>query len=700
MRATVVLTACVALLLSRATGVVAGTLGLNHDWVSIHGDLANNRYVPLGQINLETITKLGAVWVSEPFADGATSRMTPIVHDSLMFFAAGARVYALDARSGSVRWVHQTESQRLVNQQGFSDPVSAQTSGLAISRSWGLGLGVGLVFAGLVNGHLIALHEKTGDVAWDESVSEDPLPLARGVTCPPLYVDGVLYFGLGTEHSRGQVVAVDARSGRVLWRTPTIPGPGKPGHETWPPRSEIWRSGGGSPWVAGAADPALGLVYFVTGNPGPATGGKVRPGDNLYSVSLIALQMNTGQLRWYRQLVHHDIWESDLSVSPVLFDTKTGGRARKAVAVMRGDGYLFVYDRSTGEPLTPIEERSVPQNPVVFTAPTQPFPRGAESILPPCDSWKNKVPAGFLLGCVYDPPSHDVPNRLAQYASVRIAPMSFSPKTGYLYAQGTDSLMQLGTADDPYVFDITGGGYRIPNFPQPAVVVAALDSRTGKVVWKKELPSYDDSGLKSNGGALSTAGGLVFHQGGDGTLQAYSATTGETLWRFQTDFAVGDASPMSYAVDGKQYVAFIAGSKVWAFTLGGKLPQAAPIAPPPREDVKGPIEDTNQIETLTLEQIPGNGRRYRLNEYAFNPYRARVRAGSSVTFINNGYLPHTIVAQDGSWTTGTLGPTQVKTVTFERAGSYLYSSKEYPWSYGQIIVVPAANGSRAGAGSQ
>jgi quinohemoprotein ethanol dehydrogenase len=697
---TVILSTCVALLLSRATESVAGTPGLNHDWVSIHGDLANNRYVPLAQINPKTIDKLGAVWVSEPFADGATSRMTPIVRDRLMFFAAGAGVYALDARSGRVVWVHKSESRKPVNQQGLSDPVSAQASGLAISRSWGLGLGDGLVFAGLVNGHVIALDEKTGEVAWDELVSEDPLPIARGVTCPPLYVNGVLYFGLGIEHSRGQVIAVDARSGRVLWRTPTIPAPGEPGHETWPSRSEIWRSGGGTPWTAAAADPSLGLVYFVTGNPGPATGGKLRPGDNLYSASLIALQMNTGQLRWYRQLVHHDIWESDLSVSPVLFDTKTGGRVRKAVAVMRGDGYLFAYDRSTGEALTPIEERSVPQNPLLFTAPTQPFPRGAESILPPCDSWKNKVPAGFLLGCIYDPPSHDVPNRLAQYASVRIAPMSFSPRTGYFYAQGTDSLMQLGTADDPYVFDITGGGYRVPNFPQPTVVVAAVDSRTGKVVWKKELPSYDDSGLKSNGGALSTAGGLVFHQGGDGTLQAYSAATGETLWRFQTDFAVGDASPMSYAVDGKQYVAFIAGSKVWAFTLVGKVPQAAPIPPPLREDVKGPIEDTNEIETLTLEQLPENGRRYRLNEYAFNPYRARVRAGSSVTFINNGYLPHTIVGQDGSWTTGTLGPTQVKTVTFEKAGSYLYSSKEYPWSYGQIIVSPAVNGSSAGAGSQ
>jgi len=165
--------------------------------------------------------------------------------------------------------------------------------------------------------------------------------------------------------------------------------------------------------------------------------------------------------------------------------------------------------------------------------------------------------------------------------------------------------MQLGTADDPYVFDITGGGYRVPNFPQPTVVVAALDSRTGKVVWKKELPSYDDSGLKSNGGALSTAGGLVFHQGGDGTLQAYSATTGETLWRFQTDFAVGDGSPMSYAVDGKQYVAFIAGSKVWAFTLGGKLPQAAPIALRREKPSKARSRTRTKSRPSHLSKFPG-----------------------------------------------------------------------------------------------
>jgi plastocyanin/cytochrome c553 len=224
------------------------------------------------------------------------------------------------------------------------------------------------------------------------------------------------------------------------------------------------------------------------------------------------------------------------------------------------------------------------------------------------------------------------------------------------------------------------------------VVVAAIDSRNDKVVWKKELPSFDDSGYRANGGALSTAGGLVFHQGGDGSLQAYDAKTGTTLWKFQTDYAVGDAPPMTYGIGSRQYVAFIAGTKVWAFALGGSLPAAAAIPAPPYEEVAGPIQDTDEVETMTTEQFPANGRRYFANEYAFNPYRARIRAGSSVTFINNGLKPHTVVAQDGSWTTGTLIPTQIATLRFDVPGAYLYRSKEYPWSYGQIIVVPSPPG--------
>jgi quinohemoprotein ethanol dehydrogenase len=683
------------------TGLVLGNIAFaahheaGNEWLSVQGDLNNQRFGHLGQINRQSIGRLRAVWISEPFEDGATSRMTPLVHDGLMFFAAGSRIYALDARSGKRVWSHQTET-RTSNASGWQQMVT----GLANTRAFGLGLGGGKIYAGFMNGHVIALVERTGELVWDQLINTEPLTISKGVICTPLYVDGVLYVGLGMETTEGHALAIDATSGRVLWRVPTVAEPGQAGHDTWPQDSDIWRSGGAHAWASGAADLSLGLVYFVTGNASPAFGGQTRPGDNLYTVSLIALDMKTGYLKWYRQLIHHDVWEADLSVPPVLFDFTVGGKARPAVAAMRGDGYLFLFDRATGEPLIPVDERAVPQNPTLATSLTQPYPRGAESILPPCESFRPKIPAGFILGCMFDPPSVDIPNQLAQWASVRVAAMSFDPQTGYFYAQGQNSLLWRRVGSDPYLGDTTSHtGDRIPNYPRPTVVVAAIDSRNDKIVWRKELPSFDDSGYKADGGALSTAGGLVFHEGGDGSLQAYDARTGATLWKFQTDYAVGDAPPMTYAIDGTQYVALIAGTKVWAFALGGALPAAAAIPAPPYEEVPGPIQDGNEVETMTTEQYPANGHRYFANEYAFNPYRARIHAGSLVTFINNGLLPHTVVAQDGSWTTGTLIPTQIATLRFDKPGAYLYTSKEYPWSYGQIIVLPAVPAEKESSGA-
>jgi outer membrane protein assembly factor BamB/cytochrome c5 len=669
-----------------AAGVVsAGGEQKNASWPSVHGDLNNQRYVAADQINRATITRLGAAWLSDSFEEGETSRMTPLVHEGLMFFAAGSHVYALDARSGKRVWTHQTET-RTSNASGWEQMVT----GLATSRSWGLGLGGGMVYVSLMNGHVAALREKTGELVWDRLVSTEALTIAKGIICTPLYVTGVLYLGTGIETTEGHALAIDANTGRLLWRVPTIAEPDQPGGETWPKDNGIWRSGGGHPWTAPAADPALGLVYFVTGNASPPFGGRVRLGNNLYTVSIIALELQSGKLRWYRQLIHHDVWEADLSVPPILFDAMVGGRKHRAVAVIRADGYLFTFDRATGEPLIPIDERPVPQKADIFTAPTQPFPHGGESILPPCDSWLPKIPDGFVLSCMFDPLSPDTPNQLGQWASVRIAPMSFDPMTRLFYAQGHNSLLWRRVGNDPYLGDTTiHSGDRIPNYPRPTVVVAAIDSRTGRLAWRKELPAYNESGYQANGGALSTGGGLVFHQGGDGTLQAYDAATGETRWQFQTGSVLSDAPPMSYVLDGRQYVAFIAGTKVWAFALDGKLAEQPPPQPRPLESVTGPIEDTTNIETLTFEQVPANGHRYFANEYAFNPYRARIQAGTAVTFINNGYLPHTITARDGTWTTGLLYPTQVKTLTFPKPGTYLYSAKEYPWSYGQLIVTAA-----------
>jgi outer membrane protein assembly factor BamB/mono/diheme cytochrome c family protein len=687
---------CAVLVLGNIAQALAANHEASHEWLSVQGDLNNQRFGHLDQINRRNISKLGAAWISDPFEGGATSRMTPLVHDGLMFFAAGSRIYALDARSGKRVWARQTET-RVSTATGWQQMVT----GLATTRSFGLGLGGGMIYAGFMNGHLIALAEKTGELVWDQLINTEPLSISKGIICTPLYVHGVLFVGLGMETTEGHALAVDAKSGQVLWQVPTVAEPGQAGHETWPQDSEIWRSGGAHPWASGAADPKLGLVYFVTGNASPAFGGQTRPGNNLYTVSLIALDMKTGHLQWYQQLIHHDVWEADLSVPPVLFDFMGGGgKNRPAIAAMRGDGYLFVFDRANGEPLIPVDERAVAQSAKLSTSLTQPYPRGAESILPPCESFRSKIPAGFVLTCMFDPPSVDIPNQLAQWASVRIAAMSFDPETRYFYAQGQNSLLWRRIGGDPYLGDTTNhSGDRIPNYPRPTVILAAIDSRNDKVVWRKELPAFDNSGYKSDGGALSTAGGLVFHQGGDGSLQAYDAKTGTTRWKFQTDYAVGDAPPMSYAIDGAQYVAFIAGTKVWAFALGGTLPAAPTILAPPYEQVAGPIEDAYEVETMTIEQTPANGRRYFANEFAFNPYRARVRAGSSVTFINNGLLPHTLVAEDGSWTTGTLIPTQIATLRFDKPGAYLYSSKEYPWSYGQIIVIPATLPAGPAAGS-
>lgn len=696
-------TSAVCLSLSILASAKSNDAANGYEWTSVHGGLQNQRYAPLDQINTNTIQKLGAIWISEPFADGATSRMTPVMNNGVMFFGAGRRIYAIDARSGKTLWVHETAKRMTVpagTLQGVDQMAIEQESGASITRAFGLGIGGGMIFAGTMNGEVFALDEKSGDQIWKRDISKAPLAGARGIVCTPLYVNGTIFFGYGHEFNQGHAIALDAKTGNVIWDTPTVPEPGQPGHETWPADSNIYKQGDADPWASPAADPALGLVYMVTANPGPPGGGALRPGDNLYSDSIVAFDMKDGRIRWHHQLVHHDVWEADLSVPPLLFDREMNGSQVKGIAVIRGDGYIFEFDRETGEPLLPIEERTAPQNPLLHTAATQPFPTGGQTILRSCESWRNKIPSGFQLGCMFDPPMANKKNMLAPFASVRVAPMAYDPGTGYLIAQGTNSLMWLYPANDPYVWTTNIAGYRIPGFPTITATVAAVDTRTGRLVWRKELPAYDGMGYRGNGGSLTTAGGLVFHQGGDGTLQAYDIRTGKTLWRFETGYAAGDAPPISYQLDGKQYVAFISGSKAWAFALGGKLPQTAPVPPPPQEKFAGPIVDTNQIETLTLEQAFGHGKRYHLNEYSPNPYRARVTAGAQVKFINNGYEKHTIEAVDGSWQTATLAPAEVGTIIFDRPGSYAYRMKEHPWAYGEVIVVAVApaSGSTEAAG--
>jgi quinohemoprotein ethanol dehydrogenase len=641
------------------------------EWPTVTGASGNMRYSPLGQINAQNVARLGGAWTSDKLEAAASSRAIPVVKGGLMFFTAPPFVYALDAKTGKTVWRYGTRTAPGAG-RGGGPASSPAREGVAVAE--------GLVFVGMSDARVIALREKTGELVWNQYFGDNFRDKGQVISGAPLYSAGLVTVGLSADNGwRGQVVAFDPKTGKEAWRFFAIPGAGEKGHDSWP-SSEVWRRGGGAVWLVGTDDPETGSIYYVTGNGVPQLGGEGRPGSNLYLCSVIALDAKTGALKWHYQVIHHDIWEGDISISPVLYEAQVDGRSRKGIAAMRADGYLFMLDRETGQPLTKVEERPVAQDAGQKTAATQPFPAGADRVLEDCDSWrKQPTPKGFEIGCFFTPALVQKPNVLAPAYGMRVAPMAYSPQTGYFYATGASSLTWLRRADDPYFFSNSFSG-RVPGLNALGHgVVAAIDSRTNKVVWKKEYRPGRPSG------AMATAGGLVFQAAPDGNLEALDAKTGDRLRQFQTGAAAGP--PTTYAIDGEQYVAAIAGANVWALKLGGALPPAAPLVQAAQELFAGPVTETSQIETASLARDSGFlGFRYFTDEYAFAPYRAKVKAGTPVTWRNNGRMVHTIVAQDGSWTTGPLQTGDVGGTTFDRPGSYSYICKEHPWAYGQVIV--------------
>jgi quinohemoprotein ethanol dehydrogenase len=650
------------------------------EWTTVNGDLGNTRYSTLTRINTQTVATLAGAWMSPKFDAVGAGRAMPVVKDGLLFITAGASVYAFDARTGAKVWQYSTDMQPAtagLNEYNRSDNGLPNREGVAVAD--------GLVFAGLTNARVIALREKTGEVAWNTFVGIEPARAGQGVSGAPVYANGLVFVGTaGDTGFRGKVVALDAQTGRKTWEWFAVAGPGDPGHNTWPKDSDSWKTGGGAVWLVGAADPDLGLVYFGTGNGVPQYAGDSRAGDNLYLCSVVALEIKTGKLRWHYQTIRHDIWEADIAESPVLFDAQAGGRTRKAIAAMRTDGYLFMLDRETGKPLTPIEERKVPQDARTHTVATQPYPVGAEPVLPDCNEWKKQpIPAGFVLGCFFAPASLDTPNLLTPSWGMRVVPMSYSPQTGYFYAIGNSSLQWFRRAEDPYIF-ILGAG-KVPGLPQGHAVMAAIDSKTNKIAWKKEFRGGRPAG------ALTTAGGLLMQMMADGNFVAEDARTGDVLWQFQTGQPGGPAA--SYEIDGEQYVAVGLRNNVLAFKLGGTLkplpaPEQAPRpATPPL--FNGAIQDVNRIEIVSnIRDNSSGGSRYMTDEYAFSVYRARVKVGSRVLWVNNGRTTHTVMAEDGSWTTGPLAPLEAGAVRFDRPGTYTYICKDHPWAKAQLMVVP------------
>jgi len=538
---------------------------------SVGGNLANHRYSSLTNIHKSTLSRLGGAW-SIHLEDGkspGTMQATPVVVDGVMFLASGAgNIFAIDAASGAIKWKHETT-------------LGGTYRGVAV--------GDGKVFCGRRDNTLIALDQKTGALVWKTTLA-DP---ARGTTsAPAVYHDGLVYIGVGGGEGgvRGQFGAYDAKTGKEVWKFWTLPGPGERGHETW--EGDSWKYGGGPVWTHPAIDPDLGMVYVPVGNASPDNDGTARGGDNLFTVSVVALDLKTGAYKWHFQEVHHDIWDYDSAAAPVLADVPYRGSVRKILMHTGKTGFLYVLDRTNGQPLVGIEEREVPQEPRMKTARTQPFPVG-DSFVPTCPE-PGSVPAGMpstcIFGAYWTDPVVMAPGTLG---GISWAPMTYSPETHLIYIPGTiiNSAFTLrrqawDEATQRFKPLDEGVGFFRPAGVPRAGTLTAIDPTTGKIVWQQRMKFP----LGTGSGLLSTAAGLLFHGESDGNVVAYDITNGESLWRFQTGTGA-DAPLATYEVNGEQYVALLAGGSsfqlskrgdsVWAFKLGGKVPpEPAPPEPP------------------------------------------------------------------------------------------------------------------------
>jgi len=638
------------------------------EWAAPGGDWAGTRYSTLTQISARNIKQLGGAWVMET---PDRTEATPIVKDGRMFIVTTAGVIlALDPATGRTLWTFKPET-----------PFSGKR---------GIGIGDGLLFAALRDSNVMAISQETGKLVWTSAHPKE-IP-SQGMSTAPAYGNGVVVgvVSLGDNFLHGRAIAYDAKTGKFLWSFDVIPGPGEPGHETWPQDSDIWKYGGGAIWTTPSVDAELGLVYLPTGNAVPQFGGELRPGNNLYNNSVVALDLKTGKMRWYFQTIHHDMWEHDLSTPLVLYDATFGGRTRKAIAAMRTDGILFILDRETGKPLVPVEERPVNQDAFLKTSPTQPFTVGGDRVGPGCVE-KDMIPPGFIAGCYFDPISTDRPNQFLPHMNMRQTPMAYSPQTNYLYAVACVNPAWMKRASTGWEFIQPT---RLPGQTQYGIL-AAIDARTAKIAWQKRLPYSECEG---SGGALTTAGGLMFHSEPDGVFQAYDAKTGNELWRFQTgEVGLGGgagpsgAAAMTYESQGVQYVALANNRAVWAFKIGGAVPpRPAPTPPDIVRPWTGRIEDTAsfQLGAVRTFNIASAGKRIDwLNDYDLSPTRAKIKSGTTITFKNISTLPHTIAARDGSWRIdGPIKAGESGSVTITKAGTYEYLCTDHPWTIGQLVV--------------
>jgi glucose dehydrogenase/plastocyanin len=640
----------------------------------VNANYGNTMYSELWNINKYTIGKLGGAWllhVDGGAISGTSQQATAVEVDGVIYVqSASQKISAVDARTGVVKWSY--------------------VGGGAIGIVRGVAVAQGKVFASLTGRRVVALDQATGNPLWVVTLDNAQFP---GGTTPTaaVYYDGLLYVGTGGGDGayRGRAYALNASDGSIAWTFWGVPAPGTPGSETWP-ADNTWQTGGAAPWMHPAVDPKLNIVYWTFGNPFPVSDGSTRPGDNLYSNSIVAMDAHTGTYLWHFQTVKHDLWDYDNTMAPVLMDLWVKGKQRKAVAVAGKTGYLYIFDRVTGEPLQGVKYKPVPQEPRQKTAATQPIPNG-DAFVPLCPDPRvepalRPVP-NYLVGCLFTPfwDKATIVTPGSVGGAVWSA-LSYDPQTGLMYFGA--GLINAAWRNDAKYRPI--GEYK-------AGRIVAMDPTTNRVAWQKTT----QWALSAGNGMLTTAGGVMFIGQPDGYLVALDVNNGRELWRFQTGAGVHTA-PITYSINGEQYVAVFAGGNsvpyasptgdnLWAFKLGGTVPPAAtPIAPPTRQPITAAAVAGGAVaNTVLLGRTTATSAESTVSANAMYPQNLTVPVGTTVTFVNPASSTSNHCADsffEHEFDSGVLTPGQTFSFAFNTPGEYFYNDCVWPQATGKIVV--------------
>ena len=495
------------------------------NWTSYNGDYTGKRYSSLHQITVANAAKLRTSWVFHP-GNSQNLEATPVVINGMMYVTSANDVFALDARTGRIVWHYQ----RPVS-SGLLDDAAAH-------KNRGVGAWHHFVYVETDDAHLLCIDARSGGLRWDVEYANKTKHY--GATSAPLIVKGAVIVGTsgGDSGVRGFLAAYDAIGGKLKWKFWTIPRPGEFGSSSWPGNAYLY--GGGTTWMPGTYDPDLNTLYWTTSNPAPDFVGDPRPGDDLYTDCVLALDPDTGKLKWYFQFTPHDLYDYDANETPVLVDVEENGATRRLLAQANRNGFFYVLDRTNGK----------------FLHAT----RFVERL-----NWAKSVDAaGRPIG------SGRIPTAAGTYicpgidgATNWFSP-SYNPDTRLFYVMALESCNLFFAKPKPFAKGQTyyDTGTKLLPDEHAKKILLALSLNDGKAVWRYPQTGQGDSW----GGVLTTAGGVLFFGDDSASLEAVEAASGRPLWHFNTGQRMR-ASPMTYEVDGVQYVAVAAGTDVFSFAL-------------------------------------------------------------------------------------------------------------------------------------